>query len=519
MKMNNVTLISCLLMLCAFFSHAQKKKQQDTSDYIVQPGRIEFDIELMESNPFHIIAGGETGLLLAEEDDYINRGQNWKLHKLDTALNLIWTRLLVIPAGAYYTGYDFYDGKYYMLFSDPKMDYGGYLLYEIDQKTSNINSYPVRTVFPLSLTEFEVVGNFVLLSGHTNYRPVMMVYDFIEKKPKVLPGIYDRSGDIQKLIVNDDMQVFTVLISERLNNKKYTLIAKTFTASGDLIQEVQLDPGDKQNIVDGVSTNFYGGYQYISGTYSKKPSTYSRGLYLSKFVNGRQQFIKYHEYAQLDNFFGYMSTKREKRIKERIKRKAAKGKSAKFNYKLLVHDIIPRGDEFLLIAEAYYPRYSSYYGGSPNYGQFYQTYTPGFIGYNFTHAVVVAFDRNGNIKWDASFGIDNVLSYSLEEFVSVSVYDDEVVLMYLDENAIQSKVVRGDKISEGKTFMPVQLAFEGDEVKTRDPDTEGLKPWYDQTMYAFGEQRIKNDQAVNGKIFRTIFYINKVQYHMQENPK
>ncbi len=255
----------------------------------------------------------------------------------------------------------------------------------------------------------------------------MLVYDFIEKKPKVLPGIYDKNGDILDLITNDEMGLFTVMVSDRNKNKYNTIIAKTFTSRGDLVQENSITPEEKKNLVDAVSTTFNGGYQYIAGTYSKNSSSYSRGLYLSRFANGRQQFIKYHEYASLNNFFGYMTTKREQRVKERIKRRAEKGKSSNFNYRLLVHDIIQRDNEYLLVAEAYYPRYSTYTTGA--YSQ-YARYSPTFLGYNFTHAIVVAFNQKGEILWDNSFKIDNVLTYGLEDLVAVNVYKDKVVLMY-----------------------------------------------------------------------------------------
>jgi hypothetical protein len=503
-----------LFLCCLNIAEAQRKHQRDTSAYIHQLNRIEFDMDAIDGN-YHIISGKDDGLLVAIQTTKNNsEGYSWHLHKLDTSLNVVWSRLLTISFESTFTGYDYFDGKFYLLFYSAQYAFNKLRLYEIGDATDDINVYDINTIFPITLTEFEVLGQSALLSGHTNYRPVMLTYDFVEKKPKVLPGIYDKNGDILDLVTNDEMELFTVMVSDKAPNKLFSIVAKTFTAKGDLIQENTIGSEDKKSLVNGVSTSFNGGYQYIAGTYSKNASQYSRGLYLSKFANGRQQFIKYHDYSSLNNFFGYMNTKREQRVKDRIKRRAENGKNTNFNYRLYVHDIIKRGNEYLLVGEAYYPRYSSYSSGA--YSQ-YARYTPTFLGYNFTHAIVVAFDQKGDIIWDNSFAIDNVLTYNLEEFVSVNIYQDKVVLMYMDKNNISTKVVSGDKIIEGKTFNPVKLSFEGDELKSHETDLEGLKSWYDKTMFAFGEQRIKNEKGAGGKVYRNIFYINKVQYQEDEN--
>ncbi|WP_221409421.1 hypothetical protein [Marinoscillum furvescens] len=504
------------VMFLSEASHAQRKKDQDTSAHIYQPGRIEFDVSDY-GEEYRVINGEEDGLLVTiETEDRGEGGFNWTFHYVDTALNKVWTRIYPVPYESYLTGYEYHDGQFFLLYNVSRYRNEDMLLLIIDIDKVEITEVEINTVFPVQLTYFEVLANNIIFAGYTNFRPVLLTFDLDEQKPRVVPGFYNNNSDILDLIIDDDAGMFTVIQSERMQNRKYTVRAKTFTPSGDLVQNNTVLPGDKKNLVDGASTIFFGGFQYIAGTYSKKSSQYSRGLYLAKFVNGRQQFIRYHEYADLTNFFGYMNERREQRIKDRIERKRAKGKKARFSYRLLVHDIIERGDEYLMIAEAYYPRYSSYSNSNPYYWNNSGRYNPSFMGYKYTHAVVVSFDRNGNIIWDNSFEINDIETFGLEEFVAVNTYEDQVVLMYLEENTIRSKVVRGNEIVEGKTFNPVRLSYAEDEVKTRDPEVEGLKVWYDQTMYAYGEQRIHNDNAVGGDYSRKVFYINKIKYQVGE---
>ncbi len=154
--------IFCLyiLLICFCLSgFAQRKQPRDTSAYIQQVDRIEFDMDAAEGD-YHIVSGGENGLLVAIQTyDHNSQGYPWKLHKLDSSLNVMWTRLLIVPHASRYTGYDFYDGKYYLLFYSEQYGLNKLKLYEIADDNTPILEYDINTVFPMTLTEFEILGN------------------------------------------------------------------------------------------------------------------------------------------------------------------------------------------------------------------------------------------------------------------------------------------------------------------------------------------------------------------------
>ncbi len=493
-----------------------QKKHQDTSSYIHQENRLEFNLG-DRSMDFELITGDESGILATvATNNSSGQGFDWMIHSIDTALVIRWTKIFSIPYTSRLLGTEYHDGVYYLLFNASEYRREDLLLIEIDAVSGEYRRMEINTVFPIQLSFFEVLDDNVIFSGYTNYRPVLLTFDLEEEKLKVVPGFYENKSDILDVIIDDEARLFTVIQQDYLLDRKTTIRAKTFISDGSLIQDNVISPGDRKSLLDGTSTIFQGGFQYIAGTYSRKPSEYSRGLYLSKFMNGRQQFIKYHDYSDLTNFFGYMNPKREQRVLDRIKRKREKGRKPNFSYRLMVHDIIRRGDEYLMIAEAYYPRYNN--TNLSRYGYSSAPMTPGFTGYQYTHAILVAFDRNGEILWDNSFEINDIETYSLQEFVAVNVLEDKVVLMYLQENIIRSKVVKGNEVYEGKTFNPVMLSNPTDELKSRDPEVEGLRKWYGNIMYAFGEQRIYNNSAAFGRNSRRVFYINKVSYTLDDVP-
>ena len=492
---------------------------EDTLDstFLVQPNRIEFEMGPKDGD-FQIVPAKEQGLLVVKTTRVRSKdGWLWSFNMVDTTLNMTWTRVIPIQYGSNFLGYDHFGDSFFLLFGESNYKLEEMKVMRLNIKSGDYNYYDVNTVFPVQLSEFEVVGNTLIFGGYANFRPVLMLYDMDEKKPKVLPGFYNNNSDIIELRVDDDTRTFTVILNEKTFNKKITVSIKTFTEKGTLLQTKALESDYEKSLIDGVSTTFESGVQYVAGTYARRKSEYSRGLYLAKLKGGEQILIKYHNYGDLENFFSYMKEKREQRVKDRINKRKVSGRKIKFNYRLLVHDIVERDDEYILIGEAYYPKYSNYGSGAyydaPYYENSRQNWIdPNFIGYKYTHAVVVAFDRSGNILWDNSFEINDVLSVQLSEFVKVSAEDDRIILLYIYENVLRSKIIEGAEILEGKAFNPIELKFQSDEIRETNKEVEGLEKWYDKKFYAYGIQNIKNLRDSNVKLNRKVFYINKIEY-------
>ena len=492
-------------------------KEDSAKSYISQPQRIEFEIDKKDEN-FTVIPAEEDGLLVVTESrNKSKEGFLWKFNMLDTALNVQWSKELPIDFGADFRGYDYSLGNIFLLFVDSPYKKEEMSLLQFNVASGDTAHYDISTVFPIDLTYFEVVDHTIILGGIANDRPVALTFNVFEKKPKVLPGYYNNNSEILDIVIDDLTKTFTIIRLERLQNRRYTVVSNTYDAQGNEIQELQLKPEPDKSFLDGVSTTMDNGDQFIAGTFARKKSDYSRGLYLANIENGRQNIVQYHSYADLTNFFSYMRAKRENRIKERIERRKIKGKKTRFKYRLLVHELIDRGDEYILVGEAYYPKYSNVGIANPFYNSIWDQqrqswYNPGFLGYKYTHAVVVSFSRSGQVKWDNSFEINDVLSLNLKENVQVSVDDDQVVLLYLYEGSIRTKIVSGNKIIEGKTYNPVQLKFEDDELKDNNKNVEGLEKWYGKSFFAHGIQEIRNMKDKEVKLDREIFYINKIIY-------
>lgn len=507
------------LLISSLSAQDRKKDDKKPSELIDQPNRVEFDITNSSYEDYVVYSCEEEGLSIYHQTEHKNKdGYLYEFMRMDTTLNLVYRREFYLPFASRIIGYDYSPGFMYYLLREKPYRQEELLVIRMDLVKGDTSRFSINTVFPVNLTQFEVVGSTILLGGYANHKPVIIRYNLFDQRPQVVPGFYADYSELLRLETDDRLRTFTVTMSEKTPDKRNTISVRSFTESGEMIRNILLRPEDGKGLLNGAPARLEHGKQFIAGTYGHKRSTYSRGLYVATVTDDGSQKIDYYNYGDLENFFSYMRVKREQRIKEKIKRRKVMGKRVKFNYRLLVHDIIEDGDHYLLFGEAYYPKYSNYSGydrfGGATYGGRYNNsyFNPNFLGYKYTHAVVMAFDKAGKILWDNSFEINDITSYDLQQFVNLSARQDEVVLLYNFENVIRSKIIKSDQIVEGKTFNDVKLTFEDDEARDNDKQIGGLEQWYGRSFYTYGIQDIKNLRDTTVKLNRKVFYINKVVY-------
>ncbi len=502
---------------------AQKRAKQPANDepphQLLQPKRVELGLEPNES-AFTIISAEKDGLILVREtDEFDDQGRIiWDFIKYDTALHQDWRMTHSVKTNHQFTGYDYYDGHMYFLYSKGQYSTQGYYILKVNLATQQVTTHDIKRIIPIELTDFQINGGTALFIGEVNYKPAILHYTFATDRGKVLPGIYTNLGELIEAKVDDDTRLLTVIMNERSFRRTVTFSLKTFDEAGNLIKKRRLNPGLDYSLLSGKSTTFSDNMQLVAGTYTQRRSIYSRGLFIARLDDDGQKDIHYFNYADLKNFFKYMRKKREERIKTRINKKKEKGKDVKFNYRVLVHEILERDGQYILIGEAYYPRYTApypYFAGL-NADQTARRAARGlytnFDGYRYTHAVLLAFDKQGNLLWDNSFEINDVVSYNLEQFVSVSVEENRIVLLYNYENVLRSKIIQGGEVIDGKVSEDIRLRYENDEVRKNEAAFSGLQYWYNDYFYAFGVQKIRNMADENVNLTREVFFINKVTY-------
>jgi len=291
---------------------------------------------------------------------------------------------------------------------------------------------------------------------------------------------------------------------------------KEYSNKGALNSTIKLKSNPSKDLIDGKVMQINESEKIFIGTYSKilknrkNSSGMAHGMCFSLIVDNKQEFVKYYDFQDFKNFY---KTVFGKYNKKKVDRKKRRGKESALGYSLLVHDeIIIQNNEYIMVAEAYYPEYRTYTTYDAKTGQSTTHYV--FIGYRYTHAVIAAFDKDGELLWDNVFEIMNIrYVFSLRERVKVlkNGEGEEVVLVYNYGGRLHSKVIQGSEVIEKKQSTEIEAKNSRDKVKG-DWDSD-MEYWYDDYFIAWGYQRIKNKQKGKGKRKRHVFYFTKIEYN------
>ncbi len=469
-----------------------------------QHERIELPL-FKNDEPYEVMSAGKDGLVLHRKISL--SGADIQVIYIDTSFQQKWSGILPVEKRFVLAHKARQGQNLYFLFHHKEFAEINFQVYSVNLITGLFTRYIVPNYIPFAPTHFEVTTTGALIGGYFAGKiPVILFYDLSTQKSKILPGLFNEPGELIQIKPHDDGS-FSILIGAKNQLRQETLWVKSYSAQGALRQNYVLKPTENNNLLFGKSMSLGLNNQIVAGIYGNRNSNYSKGLFIAQVNNGETESIKYYPFSDLENFFAFMKAGRQQRVKERIKRKTIKGKKIRLQYRFLVNEIVPYEDQFILLGEAFYPVYKSidrnYYGGG---------LVPGsmiFDGYKYTHAVLIGFNKEGKILWDNSFEINDVKTLTLEQFVKMDVQDDKIVLLYLFDNKIRSKVIKDNIVLEGKSYN--QLKMNLDET-TSDEDEEfgKLNYWYEGNFHASGI-RYTSDKRF-GRQNRRIFFVNKLRY-------
>ena len=481
--------------------------------------RFELPLRQNQNEAYKSIPLADQGLFLYSH--FYGLDQNAiEVIRLDTAFNTKWRGFIQVAKNLIIVASRLFDDQVLILMKDRFNPQAEFTVLTINIADGNYGTRSVKTLLPFQPTHFTATKEALLIGGYFNYRPLVLYYSFTTGRSKILPGFFNDAGELDQIRADEDGNI-DIVVSGRSITRRRSLWIRNYDKNGDLSKTILLEGGSDKNLIFGRSVGQPGGNQIVCGVYGRY-TEFSRGIFIANIDPFGEYTIKYYNYADLKRFFNYMKARKEKRIRERIERRRIKGKKVKFNYRLMVDEFMQYGDnQFLMLGEAFYPHYS--YPSSRSYpfnNNFYASRYMGpygrgdlvFDGYQYTHAVVIGFDKEGNIGWDNSFEINDVRTMNLEQYVKVHPNKDRVSLLYLFDNVIRSKIIQGTDVLEGKSYDQLHIDSPDDFVRERDTQQTKLDYWYGNVFYASGIQHIRRKSDQTGGISRKVFFINKIAY-------
>jgi len=234
------------------------------------------------------------------------------------------------------------------------------------------------------------------------------------------------------------------------------------------------------------------------------------GYFAARFSGLAQSDVKYTNFLDLKSADDFLSERDIIALRKKAMKKNRIATEYSTDLNLLVHDIIHRDDQFILLGESYYLQYhTESFTDFDFYGRPYTNSYSVFDGFRYTSAIVAAFDAGGNLLWDNSMEIRNLISQSTDQKVSMYFKGEEAILAYLSEGKIGYKIIREGNTVEKTDYADLELSLPEDrlvgETKSR------MVHWYDNYFLCSGFQEIKN-LAVSGNATKPVFFCNKVQF-------
>jgi hypothetical protein len=258
--------------------------------------------------------------------------------------------------------------------------------------------------------------------------------------------------------------------------------------------------------ISGEVLNIDKEHPILMGNYADGCSLFALGFYVQQLNEDSK--IHYINFTELDNFFSFMSAKREEKIKQRIKQKKQKGKQVKLRYRLFLHDIIPSNDGWILLAEVFYPEYKS--TSSTTGWNNWRNYRIGNDVYNnfrYSHAIVCGFDKSGKLVWNNSVSLKDIESSELNAKVQMTQQEDYHILAYPDEKLIRTAVIRGNEKVKDLENFDLKASSESDRIVAA--ERTNLAAWYGKSFLVYGYQSVQRNNEITNT---DVFYISKLTY-------
>ncbi|MCD4746368.1 MAG: hypothetical protein K8R58_08720 [Bacteroidales bacterium] len=495
-----------------------------------KPLRIEIDTK-SEAEIYKIIPCKSKGLILFYKSIIAADKHNtkWIFAFYDKYLKRSWLKEIPVLDKMIYKQHDINNEFLYLFFQDKakkkKSSEGNFQILKF-----NLNSGDCQILNGLipeksDLTHIKIHNHIAYLCLDLDLKKNQTAIYFVNTLTNDIKEIYyDDNGEnyFENLHIDTLNNTVITLINSCVSKNEYKFYIKEFDLNGNQLSTIDIrsqDENKKLNSAKLVTINktdkiLIGTYDIIkrksidSKTYFNKEST---GFYITKVINNLQGDINYYNFIRFKNFTGNIKAKEVLEARKKSEKKSKSRKKSSLDFMLLVHEIMEKDGLLYFTAEAYYPEYhmvtSMYYD---YYGRLIPQSYSVFDGYKYFNAFITCFDKNGNMLWDNSLEIYNILTFNLIKRVNIFFDDNDIVLAYSDDGKIVSKIINGTRVVEGLDYSSIETSNINDKLISE--SNSNMMYWYKNYFICYGYQTIKNNSFID-KNKRIVFYINKIAFN------
>jgi len=378
--------------------------------------------------------------------------------------------------------------------------------------TRFVNAIPLQPLF------FEVSGSGAVIAGYYNSRPVALFCNLRTGESKLLPGFFNLPGEINQVIPRADGG-FDILLALKNSGYRKSMYVNRYSAEGTLEKTIIVASGRERSLMFGRMSTTGKDSLLIAGIYGNRSES-SKGIFTAAVNADDTYTLRFYNYGDLKNYFGYLRRTRQERIRERIERRKAKGRQLRFPSRMLIHDLRPEGKEFLLLGEAFYPTYRSGSNavsrpGSLGVFTYFRPFYPyqrdmAFDGFRYTHGIVIGVTPQGTIAWDNSISLRNLRSFNLVRFTHYIPGTENGYLLYATEDDYTGTIIRKNEVT-GTTGKEVRSSRWDNRIPTADGYRSRILEWYGEMMIQWGVRENKVEVSPGTTANQLVFYLHKLR--------
>lgn len=489
------------------------------------PMRVEFNAR---AEVFELVPCGEKGAMMFYQSvkELDSNTKAWVFIFYDTNLEPLWSHEIPVFNDFTYSDY-FLSGEHlYLVFQKPakaRSDEYNLQLLDVDIITGNWESESIFTPEEARLVNFQVYQKYFIAGfNYPKDEAILLVRDLDNDQD--FPTIFN---DNPTFIEDVKMDTLTGEVMAAVNiytsRKTSALYMNAYDFTGHLKSSVLITPTSPSvkllnaqlSFVSDKEIYVLGSFNHMNGsvTYNEEstPGEESEGFYIAGIENNEQKFIKTHALLDFQNITKIINNEELAELNNLIKKEQKKGRPQTLYYEFLVHDLRKMGDNFLMLAEAYYPEYHQVSTMAYDfYGRPMPYYYNVFDGYRYFNAFTVCVDPEGDLVWSNGIKIWDKRSTELRKSVDVFIDSADVVMFYNYEGKIISKVVDGYVQLGNVEKTKIATKYTGD---VQIESSGGMiRHWYGDCFLAYGYQTLRNSQLGGGSK-RRVFYFNKLEFN------
>jgi hypothetical protein len=520
--------IFCAFLFLSFF-YGPGIRSQGPGDSLStdRPERVEIPAKSTDET-YHVIPINSTGVLLyfKSVETVYDSLTRWYISLYSKDLHPLWAKSIPIRTGLEIKDFSLEKDTLTFLFlisEKTKGITGSEMIIRIECKSGKITE-----------SRYTLTGNIVPIKFLTFQDHAFLGYS-LKNEPAHIQIIDLESEKVADCLLTSvgTMSTLTGFIIDTLNNTIYATIQKTISKnniisdllkinfSGQIVSETEISTNsplweikNPQMILVNpddllMIATYSGSGKSIKNELPKGSS--SSGFFTCRIKNGIQMDVRFKNFLELKNFQNIIGEKDMNVIKKKALKKNRSVNNYATELNLVVHPLIVHNDQVIFMGESYIPEYhSENFTEFDFYGRPYINTYNVFDGYRYTNAVIAGFDKSGNLKWDNSMEIRNLISTELNPKVTVFCYSsDTMVLCYSSEARIASKIICENEVVEKLDFSAIDQLYPEDKMLTESKNH--MIHWYGPFFLCYGFQEIKNINSSENKK-RLVYYFTKVRF-------